>query len=95
MKTFIVILALLCSSLVYAGDKIIRPTYPGSDTIDYSAPAYGIDKNGNIYRTIPGTTQRDYGAPTLRVDGKGNIYQTLPGSKHRDYSTPTYKVDKK
>ena len=84
MKTFVLFVAVIFSSISLAADrKITYQTLPGSSTRDYSAPAY-VTEGDITYRTMPGSTTRDYSAPTYVTKGNTTYKKVEPHTRKTD-----------
>jgi hypothetical protein len=89
IKNLMLITVAVVSSIASADDsKTTFQTLHGSNTRDYSAPAYIVEGN-TTYQTLPGSNMRDYRAPSYVTNGN-TTYQTLPGSSTRDYKALSY-----
>jgi len=82
---------LMLTSALFAKDKVIYPTIPGTDVRDYSKPGYVV-RGDKLDQTYPGTSVRDWSKPSYYIE-KGVIYETIPGTDVRNYSKPGFKID--
>jgi hypothetical protein len=63
----ILLLLVLCQVTLY-------PTYPGTNTRDYSKDGLKVEGN-RAYQTYPGTNTIDYGQPWYKVEPDYSINQ--------------------
>jgi len=71
MKKLLVLLMILLPATVFAGDRVIYQTHPGTTLRDFSQPTMILDGN-TLYKAAEGTTElKDLGNPAGVVDHNG------------------------